>query len=97
MQTSTETYQQFEKEKNAYWNMRSDLLKKYKGKWVAVVNERVVAIGDRMGKVMEDAFQKTKSKVMFVSEVGFEERIARIRQVSKGYYNYEYYPPASFI
>ncbi len=78
MKTSKEIQQRFEKEKNAYWRIRNDLLKKYKGKWVAIVNEQVVAIGDEMGKVIEDAFQKTQSKVMFVGEVGLEDRISRI-------------------
>ena len=78
MKTSKEIQQRFEKEKNAYWRIRNDLLKKYKGKWVAIVNEQVVAIGDEMGKVIEDAFQNTQSKVMFVGEVGLEDRISRI-------------------
>lgn len=72
-------------------------MKKYKGKWVAMVNEQVVAIGDKMGKVMEETYQKTKSKVMFVSEVGNENRVARIRQISSGQYDLEYYPPAPVI
>jgi len=97
MKTSKEIQQRFEKEKKAYWHLRNDLLKKYKGKWVAIVNEQVVAIGDEMGKVIEDAFQKTQNKVMFVGEVGLEDRISRIRQLSTGFYNYEYSPPAPFI
>jgi hypothetical protein len=84
MQTSKEFNERFEREKNAYWRIRNDLLKKYKGKWVAIVNEQVVAVGDDMGKVIEDAFQKTQSKVMFVSEVGLEDRISRIRRLSNG-------------
>jgi hypothetical protein len=97
MQTSKEINERFEKEKSAYWRMRNDLLNKYQGKWVAIVNEQVVTVGDEMGKVIEDAFQKTQSKVMFVSEVGLEDRISRIRRLSTGYCNYEYSPSAPFV
>jgi len=82
MQPKEETRQRFEREKLAYWSMREELLKQYAGKWVAVVNEQVAAVGDKMGKVMEEAFHKTKSKIMFVNEVGFEDRVLRIRQFS---------------
>lgn len=56
MSSKTEAQLCFEKEKQAYWTMRDKLLQQYKGKWVAVVNEQVVAIGDKMSKVMEEAF-----------------------------------------
>ncbi|UCE06494.1 MAG: hypothetical protein JSW07_00175 [bacterium] len=97
MRLSKEIRQQFEREKNAYWAMRNDLIKKYKGKWVAVANEQVVAVGDKRGKVMEEAYNKTKRKVMFVSEVGFEDRVLRIRQISTGELDYNYYPAAPII
>src|SRR5574341_464627 len=77
-----EARQRFEREKQAYWAMREELLKQYLGQWVAVVNGQVVAVGNKMGKVMEEAFRKTKSKVMFVSEVGHEDRVLRIRQTA---------------
>lgn len=97
MSSKTEAQLCFEKEKQAYWAMRDKLLEQYKGRWVAVVNEQVVAIGDKMSKVMEEAFQKTNSKVMFVSEVGYEDRVARIRQVSSGRYNHNYSPAVPVI
>jgi hypothetical protein len=87
MSSTDEVRQRFEREKKAYWSMREKLLKDYYGKWVAVVNEQVVAVGDKMGKVMEEAYRKTKSNVMFVSEVGYEDRVRRIRQVASGNYD----------
>ena len=92
MSVREETQQRFEKEKQAYWAMREELLKKYPGKWVGVVNGQVVAVGDKMGKVMEEAYRKTESKVMFVSEVGNEDRIRRLRHVSIGGHDLNYDP-----
>lgn len=97
MQPKEETRQRFEREKKAYWSMREELLKHYAGKWVAIVNEQVAAVGDKMGKVMEEAFRKTKSKIMFVNEVGFEDRVLRVRQISSGHYDQSYRPAAPMI
>lgn len=88
MSSKTEAQLHFEREKQAYWKMRDRLLPQSKGQWMAVVNEQLVATGDKMSKVMEEAFQKTRSKVMFLGEIGYENRVARIRQVSSGQYNY---------
>lgn len=92
-----EVRQRFEREKQAYWAMREELLKQYLGQWVAVVNGQVVAVGNKMGKVMEEAFRKTKSKVMFVSEVGHEDRVLRIRQMAVGKYDRHYRPAAPMM
>ncbi len=97
MQPKEETRQRFEREKQAYWSMREELVKQHAGKWVAIVNEQVAAVGDKMGKVMEEAFRKTKSKVMFVNEVGFEDRVLRVRQISSGQYDQAYRPAAPLI
>lgn len=37
----------FENEKSVYWGMRDELLKKHFGKWVAIVNGKVSAIGEK--------------------------------------------------
>lgn len=76
MATKEEAQQHFEREKQAQWAMRDKLLKQYKGKWVAVVNEQAVAVGDKMNNAMTEAFQQTKSKVMFAGQVGYENRVA---------------------
>jgi hypothetical protein len=93
-QIQEEARQRFEREKQAYWAMREELLKQYLGQWVAVVNGQVVAAGNKMGKVMEEAFRKTSSKVMYVSEVGHEDRVLRIRQIATGKYDRNYRPAA---
>jgi len=84
MMMREEIRQRFEREKQAYWAMREELLKQYFGKWVAVVDGQVVAVRNERGKAMEEAYRKAKSKVIFVSEVGNEERILRIRQIALG-------------
>jgi hypothetical protein len=73
------------------------LLKQYLGQWVAVVNGQVVAAGNKMGKVIEEAFRKTSSKVMYVSEVGYEDRVLRIRQIAAGKYDRNYRPAAPIL
>jgi len=89
--------ERFASEKQAYWAMREELLKKYPDKWVGVVNGQVVAVGDKRGKVMEETYRKTKSLVMFVSEVGHEDRVLRFRQVSMGQYERAYSPAMPMI
>lgn len=47
----------------------SDLLGRYKDMWVAIVNKKVVSAGEDLGKVEEEAKQKTGKKqipVLFV-------------------------------
>ncbi len=51
----------------------------------------------RQNIVMEEAFRKTKSKVMFVSEVGHEDRVLRIRQTAAGKYDRHYRPAAPIM
>ncbi|MDQ3812541.1 MAG: DUF5678 domain-containing protein [Armatimonadota bacterium] len=91
---SAETQQKFEQEKQAYWQQRDELLKQYRGKWVAIVGGQVVAVGDRSGEVIREAYRKTGSTVGYVAHVGFEDAIYRIRQVSAGHYDHSYYTPA---
>jgi hypothetical protein len=79
---SEETARRFEAEKAAYWAMREELLKQYWGKWVAVVNGTVVAIGDEKGKVIVEAFRRTGSQVGFAARVGYEDVVRRIRSAT---------------
>ena len=81
MSMSADTRRQFELEEQAYWRQREKLLTLHHGKWVAIVAGEMVAIGDEMNKVAEEAFRKTDSNVMFVSHVGEEDTEFRIRQL----------------
>lgn len=90
---SDETARRFEAEKAAYWAMREELLKQYWGKWVAIVNGTVVAIGNEAGKVIQEAFRKTGSEVGFAARVGYEDAVRRIRQITSGRYDENYDPP----
>lgn len=93
MSMKAETKKQFEQEEQAYWRQRTELLKRYRDKWVAVVGGQVVATGDRSGEVIREAHQKTGSTVGYVVHVGHEDEVQRIRQVAAGYYDHVYSLP----
>lgn len=80
MPISAETKQRFEAEKAAYWAMRDTLLQQYRGKWVAIVNGQVAAVGKKAGEVIEKAYRKTGKEMGFAVRVGYEDAIRRIRQ-----------------
>lgn len=92
-----ETQQRFEQEAAAYWRQRDELLKLYRGKWVAIVGGQVVAVGEQMHKVAAEASRKTGSGLMYVSLVGDEEAELRVRQVVSGHYDRSYVPPMPMI
>ena len=56
----TQAQEQFEREKKAYFAIRDQLLKTHFGKWVAIVDGKIVAVGDQMSKVAAEAFQKNR-------------------------------------
>jgi predicted aspartyl protease len=90
---SAETKRRFEQEEQAYWQQRDELLKQYRGQWVAIVGGQVVAVGNQSGEVIRQAYQKTGSKVGYVAHVGYEDVVYRIRQVTVGHYDHSYAPP----
>ncbi len=47
----------------------SSNLEKYVGKWVAIDNDKIIAYGDNVKKVIEEAQQKIPKKRIFVSKV----------------------------
>ncbi|MBI3354862.1 MAG: hypothetical protein HY034_08260 [Nitrospirae bacterium] len=51
----------------------SDLVKKYHGKAIAVVNERIVAVGDTELEVEQAALKKFPAKIPSVMRVPREE------------------------
>ena len=85
----------FEREKQAYWAIRDELLKQHFGKWVAIVNGKVVAVGAKKMAVLKQAFSGTHSKVGYINRVGYEEmtRQKTVRQIMTGRYD-EMYDPA---
>jgi hypothetical protein len=90
--TSTQAQRQFEEEERAYWQNRDALMERYAGKWVAVVGGQVVASGDQMNKVAAEAWRKTGSGVMYVSLVGQEDVVLRVRR-AQDRYDSSYAPP----
>jgi hypothetical protein len=93
----TKAQEQFEREKQAYFAMREQLLQTHFGKWVAIVDGKVVAVGDQMSKVAAEAFQKTGKAVMYVTCVGKEEMTLKVRRVSVGFYDPTFSPPMPML
>lgn len=65
------------KEKEAYGKIRSELLEKSKGKWVAICGGEVVVQGDEFGEVVKRAYEVTGGEVFYVTKVGEEQRVER--------------------
>jgi len=93
----TQAQEQFEREKQAYFAMRDQLLQTHFGKWVAIVDGKVVAVGDQMSKVAAEAFQKTGKAVMYVTCVGKEDAVLKVRRVSVGFYDPTFSPPMPML
>ncbi len=89
--------EQFEREKQAYFAMRDELLQKYFGKWVAIVDGKVAALGDQMSKVAAEAFQKTGKAIMFVTCIGKEDTVLKVRRFGVGFYDPSFAPPMPMI
>ena len=85
----------FERERQAYWAMREALMQTHWGKWIAIANGQVVAVGDNKSQVLQEAFRRTGNHVAFVTKVGFEETVQRktIRRIARGQYDFTYDPP----
>lgn len=67
----------FQADEEAYHRMRENLLKEYKGKWVAVHEGAVVAIGDQLSEVIKKAFSIIGDSPFYINKVGEEARVGR--------------------
>jgi len=67
----------FEADEEAYHRMRESLLKKYRGKWVAVHGGEVVAAGDQLSEVVKKAFSIVGDSSFYVNKVGEEAKVGR--------------------
>ena len=85
--------EQFEREKQAYFAMRDQLLQTHFGKWVAIVDGKVAAVGDNATEVIQQILAKKGATVMYVKRVGFEDKVLKVRSVSVGWYDPDYDPP----
>ncbi|MBI4675338.1 MAG: hypothetical protein HY741_27150 [Chloroflexi bacterium] len=89
----------FQQEKEAYWKLRPELLKKHPHQWVAVANGKVVAVGKSAEQVMALAYQRVKAKALYINRVGAESTALRkkIRRVETTRYSVEYDPPIPML
>lgn len=84
----------FQKEKEAYWQMRDELLKTHLHQWVAISEGIVIAEGSSLSQVMDLATQRTLAEAMYINKVGDEDTALRkrIRRVESAYYRQDYDP-----
>jgi len=68
---------EFQQQKELYWKVRDDLMKKYKGKWVSIAQNKIVAVAESSTDVLRIAYEKTKTKIMYINKVGEEEKAMR--------------------
>ena len=69
---------EFEKQWQAFQRLKPELLKKYKGQWVAIVNEEVVESGSEFGEVAQKTRERFGDVPMCVSEVLEKPRIYKV-------------------
>lgn len=74
---SVDALKSFQADEEAYRRMREHLLKEYKGKWVAVHNGKVVAVGDGQSEVIKKTFSIVGDSPFYVNKVGEEARVGR--------------------
>lgn len=67
----------FKEDEEAYRRMRKVLLEKYKGRWVAVHEGRVVAVGEQLSEVIKKAFSVVGDSHFYVNKVGEESRVGQ--------------------
>ena len=74
---SVDALKSFKADEEAYRRMRERLLKEYKGKWVAVHNGKVVAVGDGQSEVIKKTFGILGDSPFYINKVGEEARVGR--------------------
>ena len=85
---------EFQQQKELYWKIRDDLMKKYKGKWVSIAQNKIVAVAESSTDVLRIAYEKTKTKIMYINKVGEEEKAMR-KRIRR--YNMEHDPAMPMI
>jgi len=85
---------EFQQQKELYWKIRDDLMKKYKGKWVSIAQNKIVAVAESSTDVLRIAYEKTKTKIMYINKVGEEEKAMR-KKIRR--YNMEHDPAMPMV
>ncbi len=81
----TEIQEGFDADKEAYWSMRDELLAKYRGKWVAIHKGRVVAVGDDLISIADEAIRD--DGYAYTNKVGDEDKIVVMKRRRKFAYD----------
>ncbi len=88
----TEIREGFDADKEAYWSMRDELLAKYRGKWVAIHKGRVVAVGDDLISIADEAIRD--DGYAYTNKVGDEDKVIVTKRRRKFPYDASYVPNA---
>jgi hypothetical protein len=70
-------YQKFQKNKIRFNELLPELLKKYRNKFVAIIDENI-EIGENEDSLLENVIKKYGSQTMYVSKIAEKKRIVRI-------------------
>jgi hypothetical protein len=73
--TSAETWSDFEREKTAFERLKPELLVRHPGKYVAIVGEQAVEVGDDKMQVVERVRQRFGRVPMYVQQVTDQPRV----------------------
>jgi len=65
-------HNEFGKEWEAYWQMRDNITKEYKGRYVAICDRKIVAFGSTLNEAALKAQEKHGLRAMYVTKVGEE-------------------------
>jgi hypothetical protein len=85
---------EFQHQKELYWEIREDLVDKYRGKWVSIAQNKIAAVAESSTDVLKMAYEKTKAKIMYINKVGEEESAMR-KRIRR--YNMEYDPSMPMV
>lgn len=87
---SDTTHKGFQHDEETYWAMRDELLAKYEGKWVAVHNGRVTAVGNNLLEVVQAGCQE--DGYGYCNCVGKEDKIVVMKRRVQFPYDDTYSP-----
>ncbi len=70
---------EFQQQKEFYWKTRDELLRKYKGKWVSIAQNKIAAVAESLTDALKIAYENTNAKIMYINKVGEEDKVMRKR------------------
>ncbi len=85
---------EFQHQKEFYWKIRDELLRKYRGKWISIAQNKIAAVAESLTDALKIAYENTNAKIMYINKVGEEDKAMR-KRIRR--YNIEYEPSMPMI